>query len=246
MTVADVPGGTPGPPDDPARRTEPRGAHHDPAGTEGLDDSRLRALGIDPFSDVSDVDSFSDVDSDAGDHRSAGDHSDAGDRSDASVHTSVRPTGDRDREPVADTPMWLSHHWPADYDRCVVVGGLHVCRRCLVLYPLALVAGVAISIGSWWDHRLDPWVLWLFPLPGVIEFVLDNLRLIAYRPVRQMVLSAGGALAAGVGYVRYLDHTTDPLAWSVLAVYTAVCLSAAVVGGLWRQRSRAAPGDVAR
>ena len=44
--------------------------------------------------------------------------------------------------PVADTPMWLSHHWPSDYDRCAVVAGRHVCRRCLVLYPLALVAAV--------------------------------------------------------------------------------------------------------
>jgi hypothetical protein len=136
-----------------------------------------------------------------------------------------------------DTPMWLSHHLPGDYDRCAVVGGMHVCRRCLVLYPLALVAGVAISIGSWWPHGLDPWVLWLFPLPGVIEFVLDNLGRIGYSPVRQMVLTAGGAVAAGVGYVRYLDHSTDVLVWSVLATYVAICLAGAVYGGLKRGRA---------
>ena len=76
--------------------------------------------------------------------------------------------------PRADTPMWLSHHWPEQYDRCAVIGRRHVCRRCLVLYPLALVAGIAVAVGSWWPHGLDPWVLWLGPLPGVIEFVLDN------------------------------------------------------------------------
>ena len=43
---------------------------------------------------------------------------------------------------------------------------MHVCRRCLVLYPVALVTGIAISIGSWWPDDLNPWVLWLFPLPG--------------------------------------------------------------------------------
>ena len=139
--------------------------------------------------------------------------------------------------PVADTPMWLSHHWPGDYDRCAVVAGRHVCRRCLVLYPLALVAGVAISIGSWWPSSLDPRVLWLFPLPGVIEFALDNLGLIGYSPRRQMILSAGGALAAGVGYVRYLHHPTDPLVWSVLGVYTAICLVTAVIGGLRRRQA---------
>ena len=131
---------------------------------------------------------------------------------------------------LPDTPMWLSHHWPSGYDRCAVVGGLHVCRRCLVLYPVALVTGIALSIGSWWPHGVDIWVLWLFPLPGVIEFVLDNLGVIDYSPVRQMVLSAAGAVAAGVGYVRYLHDTFDPLVWTVVGVYTAVCVAAVVVG----------------
>ncbi len=140
----------------------------------------------------------------------------------------------RDEPPVADTPLWLSHHHPEAYHRCATVAGRHVCRRCLVLYPLALVAGVAVSIGSWWDHALDPWVLWLFPLPGVIEFVLDNLGRISYSARRQVVLSAAGALAAGVGYVRYLDHRADPLVWSVVGVYTAACLAGAVLGGLRR------------
>lgn len=137
--------------------------------------------------------------------------------------------------PVADTPMWLSHHWPDGYDRCAVVGGMHICRRCLVLYPVAFITGVLVSIGSWWPHELDPWVLWLFPLPGVIEFVLDNLRRVDYSPVRQMVLSAFGAVAAGVGYVRYLDDTLDPLTWTVVGVYTAICVAAVVAGVLTRR-----------
>jgi len=132
--------------------------------------------------------------------------------------------------PAADTPMWLSHHWPSGYDRCAVIGGRHVCRRCLVLYPLALVTGIAISMGSWWPSGIDALVLWLFPLPGVIEFVLDNLGTIRYSPVRQMVLSAFGAVAAGVGYVAYLGDHTDPLVWRVVAAYTTVCVLAVVVG----------------
>lgn len=145
------------------------------------------------------------------------------------------PWADEPDPVFPDTPMYLAHHWPRDYDRCAVVAGMHICRRCLVLYPLALVAGVAVSIGSWWPHGLDAWVLWLFPLPGVIEFVLDNLGAIAYVPRRQVALSAAGALAAGVGYVRYLDHSTDLLVWSVVGVYTAACLAGAVVGA-WRRR----------
>jgi hypothetical protein len=140
--------------------------------------------------------------------------------------------------PVADTPMWLSHHWPDGYDRCAVIAGRHVCRRCLVLYPVALVTGIATSIGGWWPHGLDPWVLWLGPLAGTVEFVLDNLRAISYVALRQMVLSTGGAVAAGIGYVRYLDHHLDPLVWSVVAVYTTVCVAGVVVGA----RRRGATG----
>ena len=147
-------------------------------------------------------------------------------------YVSLSADPDLDEGPVADTPMLLSHHFPEDYDRCAVIAGKHVCRRCLVLYPLALVSGVAISIGSWWPAELNPWVLWLFPLPGVIEFVLDNLGLIEYSPWRQMVLSAGGAVAAGVGYSMYIQNTFDGTVWAVVGVYTAVCVAAVVVGHL--------------
>lgn len=208
----------------PASAGGPAGAGGADPDPELLDDSRLRALGIVPGQEP------------------PAPHPGVAGATRGATPSGAEPDGlgpaDADAYGLPDTPMWLSHHWPPDYDRCAVVAGLHVCRRCLVLYPLALVAGIAISIGGWWDHGWDPWVLWLFPLPGVVEFVLDNLGVIAYRPRRQVVLSAFGALAAGVGYVRYLDDLTDPLVWSVVAVYTAACLSAAVVGGLWKRRAR--------
>lgn len=145
-------------------------------------------------------------------------------------------------EALADTPLWLSHHPPEQYDRCALIAGRHVCRRCLVLYPLALVAGVAVSIGSWWSHDLDPWVLWLLPLPGVVEFVLDNLGRIRHSPLRQVILSGAGALAAGVGYTRYLDDATDSLVWTVVATYTAACLAGAIGGHVLRSRRAARLG----
>jgi len=138
--------------------------------------------------------------------------------------------------PEPDTPMLLSHHFPEDYDRCAVVAGFHVCRRCLVLYPVALVTGVAISIGSWWPDSINAWVLWLLPLPGVIEFVLDNLGIIEYEPRRQMWLSGAGAIAAGVGYSMYIQDTFDSTVWAVVAVYTTICVLGVVVGH-WRKRT---------
>jgi hypothetical protein len=141
-----------------------------------------------------------------------------------------QPYDASDDPPVADTPMYLSHHWPDQYDRCAVVGGMHVCRRCLVLYPVALVTGVLISLGSWWPDGINAWVLWLFPLPGVIEFVLDNLGVIDYDPKRQVRVTAAGAVAAGVGYSMYIQDTFDSTVWAVVAVYTTVCVIAVIVG----------------
>jgi len=139
--------------------------------------------------------------------------------------------------PLADTPMYLAHHWPEEYERCAVVGGMHVCRRCLVLYPLAIVTALAVSTGSWWPHHLDAWALWLLLFAGTVEFVADNLRLVRYSAVRQAALSAPGSVAAGIGYVRYLHDTTDPLVWSVVAAYATACVAAVVVRAVLRRRS---------
>jgi hypothetical protein len=95
---------------------------------------------------------------------------------------------------------------------------------------VALVTGVVISLGSWWPDSLNAWVLWLFPLPGVVEFILDNVGIVAYSPVRQMWLSAAGAVAAGVGYSMYLQDTFDATVWAVVAVYTTVCVLGVIVG----------------
>lgn len=135
-----------------------------------------------------------------------------------------------DAAPVADTPMWLSHHWPDGYDRCAVVAGRHVCRRCVFMYPIAAVAAVVASVGPWWPRDLDPVLIPLLPFPAVVDFVLDNLGIVRYSPVRQAALSAIGALAAGAGYVRYLDRLGDPVVWSTVVVYGLTCAIAAFVG----------------
>ena len=151
-----------------------------------------------------------------------------------------------DAPPVVDTPMWLSHHWPDGYHRCAVVAGRHVCRRCLFMYPIAAVAVVA-GIGPWWPRDLDPVLIPLLPLPAVVEFVLDNLGLVRYSPVRQAALTAVGALAAGAGYVRYLDDLGDPVVWTTVVVYGLVCAAAALVGHRRPARSPvAATEDVRR
>jgi hypothetical protein len=142
----------------------------------------------------------------------------------------MRPDPDvdaRDDEAWSDpTPLWLSHHWPDEYDRCVVLRGRRVCRRCLVLYPVSLVAALFLGLVACWPERLDPWFLWLLPLPAVLEFVAEQLGLVRHSPTRLVVLTIPLAIACGRLYVRYLEDQRDGLAWSVAATYLLVCVAA--------------------
>jgi hypothetical protein len=127
------------------------------------------------------------------------------------------------------SPMWLSHHHPSEHDRCVVVGGVPVCRRCLLLYPLAFLTLSLAAAGARWPRSLDPVLLVVLPLPAVAEFVLEHLRRIPYRPAWQAVVTVPLAAALGVGFDRYLHHHGDALWWGTVAVYGGVCFAAALV-----------------
>lgn len=127
------------------------------------------------------------------------------------------------------TPLWLSHHFPEHYDRCVLIAGRHLCRRCLVLYPLAfLVMGLGLA-GVHWPTALDPIALWLLPLPAVVEFVLEHRGVLAYHPARQVLLTIPLALGLGRGFTLYLEDPTSRLFWAVVAVYGGLCLASALL-----------------
>ena len=57
---------------------------------------------------------------------------------------------DQARDCDAITPIWLSHHYPEQYDRCVLVGRKHICRRCMALYPLSFL------VDRWHPARGEP------------------------------------------------------------------------------------------
>jgi hypothetical protein len=125
--------------------------------------------------------------------------------------------------------MWLSHHWPSEQDRCMLVRGRWVCRRCGVLYPLSLVVAVVLGFGRSWPAHLDPWMLWILPVPSVVEFVLEQFRVIEHSPRRLVLLSIPLAVACGRLYVRYLEDLTDTLVWSVVVVYGGTCLASVLI-----------------
>jgi len=125
-------------------------------------------------------------------------------------------------------PLWLSHHAPADLDRCVTVGGHHVCRRCLLLWPLTFAVLVLAGAGIRWPRGADGLLLVLLPLPAVAEFVFEHAGRWGYRPGRQAAFTALLAAALGVGLDRYLHRPGDALWWTVTVVYGAVCAGAAL------------------
>ena len=139
----------------------------------------------------------------------------------------AKPVVDLADDPRFDhAPMWLSHPWPSEYDPCVVVGDRLVCRRCLVLYPLSLLAAVVLGLVVSWPERLDEWFLWLLPVPAVVDFVAEQLRLVRHSPRRQVAVTALLAVACGRLYVRYLDDLNDGLVWSVVTTYAGICVGA--------------------
>ena len=123
--------------------------------------------------------------------------------------------------------VWLSHHQPDQLDRCAVIGGRHVCRRCLLLWPLTFVAfGLALA-GIKWPRSADDLLLVLLPLPAAFEFVLEHAGRWPYRRGVQAAVTVPLAAALGVGLDRYVHRPGDTLFWSVVVVYGAVCAGAA-------------------
>ena len=121
------------------------------------------------------------------------------------------------------TPLWLSHHYPDAYDRCAHVGGRHVCRRCLWFYP-ACFATAALSVGGiHWPAWLDPWLLWLLPVPVIVEWWCEHLGTLGYSPRRQVALSLLAAPAVGRGLGRYLVDPGDHLFWTVVILDAVIC-----------------------
>lgn len=157
-----------------------------------------------------------------------------------SSHHHVSPTS-------ATTPMWLAHHPPEHLERCVRLGGHHVCRRCAVLYPIAVLTAVAVIVLDPPQHVMVL-ALWLLPIPMVLEWVAEHLGGWRYSPARQVAVTAIGAPALGVALAW---HAVEPFVWAAtlpVLVWATVCLLSALGGRLvsgveepgWQDRHEAA------
>jgi hypothetical protein len=134
------------------------------------------------------------------------------------------------REPEDVTPLWLSHHWPDDYGRCVVVGGRHVCRRCLVLYPIALVVVVASLAGLRLPGPAEVVAMALLPLPALLDFAVEHLGRSEPSARRLVVVTVPLGVGLGIALGRYLEAPGDLWFWGVVVAYLAVALATWLTG----------------
>lgn len=128
----------------------------------------------------------------------------------------------------------LSHHPPQAHDRCIRIGGLPVCARCLGLYP-ALLAGLVVLFwtgGGWPVQAREGIILALLTLPALLDWAHG---LFVSRPegkVRRLL--TGVLLGTALSRVLYL-HWLDPFSPPVLDVLGILVAGAALAGILrWR------------
>ncbi len=150
---------------------------------------------------------------------------------DAEFERTVAAIEERESEHRAAKGLWLSHHWPDEHDRCVVVRGRPVCRRCLTLYPVALlVAGLSLAGLAPWPERLDLWFIWGLCVPATIEFVAEQVGLIGYSARRQIVATLMLAPALGRGFAHELDQSWSWEFWGPVLVFCSVWFVATLLG----------------
>ncbi len=130
-----------------------------------------------------------------------------------------------EKERIGRRNMWLAHHWPDEYhERCAVVGGRQVCRRCGALYPLGILVAIVSAVGlAPWPMSWDPTAIWILCIPATVAYCGEAIGLFRYAPKAQvaaMLITAVG-FGRGLGY-EFLNRWS-PEFWGPVAVF----------GGIW-------------
>lgn len=128
-------------------------------------------------------------------------------------------------ERIGRKNMWLAHHWPDHYaERCAVVGGRHVCRRCGALYPFGFLVAFASAYGlAPYPEAWDPIAIWILCIPATIAYCGEAIGAFAYNPRWQVGAMLVTALGFGRGLGYELVERWSPEFWGPVAVF----------GGLW-------------
>ncbi len=145
--------------------------------------------------------------------------------SDALFDERLAQINERTRDHRARRQLWLTHHWPKDYQqRCVRIGSRHVCRRCAALYPLGFVVAFLAAFGlPLWPTTWDPTAIWILCIPATVAFVGEAIGVFRYSAKWQVAAMLITALAFGRGLGYELVDRWSSEFWGPVAVF----------GGLW-------------
>ncbi len=146
----------------------------------------------------------------------------------ATVARQQQRRSEQEAADAASKAMWLSHHQPDQYDRCVVLANRHVCRRCLALHPLSIIIAIASAVGyAPWPEAWDPAAIWLLSLPATLDFLGEQLSLVAYNAKRQVAATLITAFAFGRALGYEIADSWSSEFWGPLAVFGGVWFAAA-------------------
>jgi hypothetical protein len=138
---------------------------------------------------------------------------------------------------VSLSKLLLAHHGPEEYDRCYLVGRVHLCARCAGLYPaLALMLALEIS-GVVRDVRVEWALLYVLPLPAVVSWARRRLAGASGSNPLATVTGALLGIALGRGIFLYLENRASPCFWSQAAGLALAVVLVETVRWLRRRRS---------
>lgn len=101
--------------------------------------------------------------------------------------------------------MWLSHHYACDADRCVRVGKVSVCRRCLAIFA-GFIPAVIVLRGSFVPQAGDIGLVLAMVSFAAYEFVQVVRGRLAYSARRVLVVSPFvGVVLAWLGVTGVQD-----------------------------------------
>ena len=137
------------------------------------------------------------------------------------------------------SPLWFSHHRPGQYDRCVTLGKHHVCRRCLVLYPVLLLTAASVISLAVATSPVLVIGMWVLPLAMTLDWVSEYLGRTQYSASRQVLLTALAAPAFGCALALHVRQAFTPAALAPMTLYVLICCAAV----MWRSRKARAPRE---
>lgn len=108
--------------------------------------------------------------------------------------------------------------------------GTHVvCRRCLVLYPVAAIVAV-LSIRFGGAHRWDQLICWSAMVPALVELAAEQIWGTAHRPRRLVAVTVIAGVGAGRAISRYLMRPSDHVFWVTIAEVSIVSIVIIALG----------------